>query len=635
MGVGVVNFSAAYPNVHEDNLASLAPIYDVLSLLASYDVATVAAMGNDDRVLEMGAEPKRVFFSSFPALLPFVIGVGGSDVRGWRWREMDIKDRPRADRHPLTDYSAYGGSLPGAVNSRCGMLSPARLQCGSDYGISNRASAFTLGVLNLPAGKYGIALIAPAAQVISTIDRTYTPFACAPTASGGNPCGLPGNPSSYPPNGNRIGNEGVQAYTNLANVPHSSFSNVPANSPLSGYDAYGPMTGTSMATPYVAAAAGLIRSINPLLATGAVKDLLKETATPPPHPPTRGPYTEAEVGAGTLHADAAVRRALGMVGAAQARNRLIPVFSLTSADIKLTIAGAGPRAWLHTSSPQVAMAAIEGRLYQADDPALTTSVSSIDSNGTQDLALPLPQSPANDFGVSSFVVYTRSAQVGVGAYLPDAVYRYPAPYWSTLPKRPTTSFFVFATPFNPISGQANNLKPLFRMSMKCNQIRKHYYAVDDVDRNAAAGGPASCASQEPLTSQGYYFDGIEGYIYPAGTPLAQRPGTVALYRKYSATDKAFALVLETEEALPAFAAAAGVSGYTSGRTLLGFVYPTVTYASGAPSYLDADGDGLPDGFELALGTDPNKVDTDGDGASDLAEYPVSGVQPQGADPLGP
>ncbi len=44
---------------------------------------------------------------------------------------------------------------------------------------------------------------------------------------------------------------------------------------------------------------------------------------------------------------------------------------------------------------------------------------------------------------------------------------------------------------------------------------------------------------------------------------------------------------------------------------------------------DTDGDGLTDGEELELGTDPNNPDTDGDGSSDGAEVAV------GSDPLDP
>ena len=48
---------------------------------------------------------------------------------------------------------------------------------------------------------------------------------------------------------------------------------------------------------------------------------------------------------------------------------------------------------------------------------------------------------------------------------------------------------------------------------------------------------------------------------------------------------------------------------------------------------DADGDGLSDAVELALGSDPAKADTDGDGYSDKEEI-LAGFNPAGAGNLG-
>jgi len=43
--------------------------------------------------------------------------------------------------------------------------------------------------------------------------------------------------------------------------------------------------------------------------------------------------------------------------------------------------------------------------------------------------------------------------------------------------------------------------------------------------------------------------------------------------------------------------------------------------------LDSDGDGLPDWYELAIGTDPQKADTDGDGLNDFEEVFVYHTNP--------
>lgn len=48
---------------------------------------------------------------------------------------------------------------------------------------------------------------------------------------------------------------------------------------------------------------------------------------------------------------------------------------------------------------------------------------------------------------------------------------------------------------------------------------------------------------------------------------------------------------------------------------LGYAYPNV----------DSDGDGLIDGFEYLLGTDPYHTDSDRDGFLDGEEYPQAGI----------
>jgi len=69
-------------------------------------------------------------------------------------------------------------------------------------------------------------------------------------------------------------------------------------------------------------------------------------------------------------------------------------------------------------------------------------------------------------------------------------------------------------------------------------------------------------------------------------------------------------------ALPAF------TSYTHFSQLLGYAFPRI----------DTDGDGLIDGFEVVLGTDPGKVHSDTDGIADGVEYPPNGIPATSADP---
>ena len=118
----------------------------------------------------------------------------------------------------------------------------------------------------------------------------------------------------------------------------------------------------------------------------------------------------------------------------------------------------------------------------------------------------------------------------------------------------------------------------------------------------------------------YELDGIEGYIYAPCTPEPSciPAGAVRLYRRYNPQRDDFAIFPESELAQMVS------QGYTStgnANEVIGYVYPNV----------DKDGDGLIDGFELLIGTNPLVADSDCDGLSDGQEalnYPYS-------DPLGP
>jgi subtilisin family serine protease len=636
LGVAAVSMSFSMTNrqgsAFDEQRIGVALMYDLLVLADAYDTVLVGAMGNDR--LTTRADSTVVF--PFPGALPFVLGVGATDVRAWRWEEKAILDHaPLAVRHPLTNYSDDGSNR---VALRCDANEGGSLlQCGSNEGRVDKPSPFSVFVVPgqsmiFPAGIYGIDVVAPGAQVLSTMDRAYTPFACygpdvLPSAlpPGAQRCQPPVPPAfppppwpldnvpSFPPNRNLIGNSAVGAYVGAPFTLPASYANVPGNAPLpSTYNGYGVMTGTSMATPHVAALAGLIRSVIPLLSASETRKAVLQgadrSAARMAVPPGRGSWTDQEVGQGLIDAEASVQRALGQSNAVQLQNRLTPVLTLTSNSSALPAAGAGSRAWLYTTSPQAAMAAVEGRFYNVVDPP----------NGPgllNTITQPLPESPIeNDFGTKLSVAYTAGANVGTGASL-AGYYAYPVPYKSANAIA-SASFLLFSTPYNIKSGVPNALVPLYRMSMKCNQVRKHFYTVSASEAATYAAGPESCGADAAPPSQGYNLDGIEGYLYPVGSPSSHVVDAEALYRKYSPTHKAWALVLAQEEANLAYAS------YTQNRTLLGYVYPIITNGHlPTPAIVDGDGDGLFTVIERHLvGTNESVVDTDNDGQRDGDEY---------------
>jgi PKD repeat protein len=93
--------------------------------------------------------------------------------------------------------------------------------------------------------------------------------------------------------------------------------------PLPGYPGYGPCTGTSMSSPYLAGAVGLLRSINPLLSRDDIKSILLASLENPPG-------WNPQYGMGKPNVASAADKALGKAANTVLANRLTPLFSMYS-----------------------------------------------------------------------------------------------------------------------------------------------------------------------------------------------------------------------------------------------------------------------------------------------------------------
>jgi len=330
-------------------------------------------------------------------------------------------------------------------------------------------------------------------------------------------------------------------------------------------DGFGHCTGTSMSSPQIAGLVGVLRSVNPLVPMGDPEtpgdDGIRDVLVATSDRAQSGLPWLPTVGYGRPDALAAVRVMLGKLGGRTILNRATPLFSFVSA-------GASDHAY--TTTPQTALSFM-----------INTAANYMPLGPTIDLYPEFPDEPLIEPDeVPRATIYVLTTDTRTQADHPDIVPLY-------LSDR-ARHFPIGCNPSLP----------------SCNINNRDFLLTTGKD------------SMEALIAEGYDYRGVHGYVFErcAPEPSCIPEGAEILWRKCNDAQDDCAIFLESERAT--FEA----NGFTAARPAgfpmqLGYAYPNT----------DTDGDGLIDGFERLIGTNPNQPDSDGDGAFDGAELPLSGV----------
>lgn len=335
-------------------------------------------------------------------------------------------------------------------------------------------------------------------------------------------------------------------------------------------DGEGLCTGTSMSAPIISGIAGILRSINPLVPVG-------------------DPFTSVDFGIRDVLAASTERAGAGlgwdpMVGygrpdAEVAAKRTLGTVAGNTVTNRVTplfvLWSEGAKDSISVATPQLAMALAR---YQAAQAV-----------SRQEDGLPTP---------------------GYGTFPTEPEFT---------PPQPRAALYVLTTEFSPSypGQQLPTPIPLYvverTQTFQGNAQNRDYVLVNSV------------AELEGAVAGGYKHRGRQGYIYSVCSPepSCMPPGTVKVMRQCNQSIDDCAVFPESQLSLwlsrgydqPMFAGKG---------TVLGYAYPNI----------DSDQDGLVNGMEYVIGTNPFAADSNGDTQNDGAEFPQAGVQATGptADP---